>query len=376
MAKSHSGKNRRKKAGASEGRDELRLDAGGYDWGWPQREVVSANMELARRLGAAGFAGCAYGYIPNLNQPYLGLIGANLRGMTSALDLLREWVDLDGPNAINLEILVRQRNYTLSISQRPQLLRWRLRGIDSVHLPMILVTSLAKTLDTKNPFIDDLHLYSRRPVAPLWLTVGAVPEGRIRHDLVTHPQPVFGPMKDAIQLPGISVYREDEPRPPHSMIIEKKDREILSEPPAWLGDDMETPSTVAGTRERRLASSLAKTLHCLRRSNGGRALVSAVQAKGCATWQAEQAICNLRLIDHLPYEPKGKTKRLALIDALRAEVVEPASAPFDPAGFDPAAVIEQVRLDCGFLLRRVDEGRSLAEDLDGRLVRLRKLGYG
>jgi len=375
MAKSKS-KARRKADPSSEYREALRLDAGGYDWGIPHREAAAANMELARRLGAAGFAGCAYGHIQGLGEPFLALTGTDLPGMKSALSLLREWVTLDGPSGINIEMLVREHNYTVSISQRPQLLRWRLRGIDSVDQPMVFVTSLAKTLDTKSSFVDELLAYSRKPVAPIWIMVGAVPQALMRPDRVTHPQPVFCKMEDAIRLPGIGVYRKGEARPRDSMIMEPEDREERSRPPVGFGDEAETPSHVAEVRGRRLTSSFAKTIHVLRRSAQGQALVAAVQARGCAGWQVEQAVCNLRLIDHLPYEPKGKTKRLALIDALRSEIVEPASATFDPTNLPVEDILEQVRLDCGFLLRRIDEEHSLGDDLNARLGRLGALGYG
>jgi hypothetical protein len=375
MAKSRSS-GKKKADPSSDDREALRLDAGGYDWGIPHREVAAANMELARRLGAGGFGGCAYGHIQGLGEPFLALTGTHLPGMKSALSLLREWVALDGPSVINIEMLVREHNYTVSISQRPQLLRWRLRGIDSVDQPMVFVTSLAKTLDTKNAFIEELLAYSRKPVAPIWIMVGAIPPALMRPDLVMHSQPVLCKLEDAIRLPGIGVYRKGEARPRDSMIMEPEDRETRSKPPAGFGDEPETPSHVAEIRERRLASSLAKTIHVLRRSAQGQALVAAVKARGCADWQVEQAICNMRLIDHLPYEPKGKTKRLALIDALRSEVVEPASAVFDPTRLDVEAVLEQVRLDSGFLLRRIDENEPLGEDLNGRVDRLGALGYG
>ena len=63
--------------------------------GWPTTDMVIANMELSQRLAAGGFSGCGYGVVPD-NLPFVTLVGDNLRGMKSALALLKEWTTLSG----------------------------------------------------------------------------------------------------------------------------------------------------------------------------------------------------------------------------------------------------------------------------------------
>ena len=371
----NNGANRRKAEASKEG-DDLRQDAGGYDWGWPYRTAAVGNFELPQRFAAGGFAGCAYGLTAPNGPPFIALIGTEAQPMRSALALLRKWVDLDGPSAINLEVDVREHDYSVAISQRPETMRWRLRGIDSVDQSIVFGSSLIKTLDTKNPFLDDLATYSRKPIAPVLLTVGVVPRSTVKTDGVTHPTGFHPFMDEGILLPGVTVHQAGEARPRHSMIPDPEDATLKDGPPEWYGAEAKTAASVAKARERRLASSLAKTIHVLRKTSAGKALIARVGSHSCARWQIEQAVCNLRVPAYLAYEPKGKTKRLAMIDGLRHEVVEPATAVFDPIAVSVETVLEQVALDCAYLLRRIDADRPLDEALSDRCARLKTLGYG
>jgi hypothetical protein len=129
-------------------------------------------------------------------------------------------------------------------------------------------------------------------------------------------------------------------------------------------------------RQRRLKAALPKTLHVLRHREDGIALIDKAKAAGCAPWQAEQAICNLRIPDFLAYNPNGKVKRLSMLDSIRSVIVEPASALFKPDTIDIDAVVEQAALDAAFLVRRLDEGARVAGDLAGLNARLQELGHG
>lgn len=131
-------------------RDDLIRDAGGYDWGWPAIEMVMANMELSKRSAGGGFSGCGFGVVPD-GPPFMTLLGTNIRGMKSALSLVKEWTTLPGPNAIRIEIAFDGPGYVLAISQQADLLPWRVSGIDTVCQSPMMVTGHIKRMDTRHP---------------------------------------------------------------------------------------------------------------------------------------------------------------------------------------------------------------------------------
>lgn len=361
----------------SAARDALIADAGGYDWGWPAVEIVMANMELSKRLAAGGFSGCGYGIVPD-GPPFMTLLGSNIGKMRSALALLKEWTTLSGPNAIRIEIAFDGPGYVLAISQQADLLRWRVSGIDTVSQPLMMVTSHIKRMDSRHRTLDHLADYSEQPVAPLWLIVAEMPESMSRGG--GSRDYTFKPTWDnAILLPGIDVYRRPEDRPPRTMARTtaefdelKKDGPDRGWPPA-LDED---PVSVTNARERRLAASMPKTLHVLRNTDRGAALLAHAQASGYSIWQAEQAICNLRTAVFLSYQPSGAGKRLAMIDAVRRQVLEPASVDVDLAAISRDELDVQIGLDAGFLLRRLEPDRDVGRDAVDRVRRVRELGYG
>lgn len=175
-------------------------------------------------------------------------------------------------------------------------------------------------------------------------------------------------------LPGIEVHARPEDRPSDSMVVLESEipPEAERRPPA---DSSTDPASVARRRERRLLATMPKTVHVLRHRRDGRALVARCVSEGCAAWQVEQAVCNLRLEAHLSYQPRSKSKRLAMLDALRSKLVEPASTAFDPHSLLPETVLAQISLDAAFLLRRLEPDPPPPEDLAGRNARLGELGY-
>jgi hypothetical protein len=358
-------------------RDDLILDAGGYDWGWPAVSMVMANFELSQRLAAGRFNGCGYGTAPD-GSPFVTLVGDNIGGMKSALALLKEWTTLSGPSAIRLEIAYDGPGYVLAISQQIDLLRWRVLGIDTVHQPLVVVASHMKRMDSRHPTLEHLADYAQQPVAPLWLMVAEMPKtyalrGKSRE---------FGFVpnwENAILLPGIDIYRRPEDRPADTMArteAEFQARKERGPDPGWPPRSEQDSAGVARTRERRLAASMPKTLHVLRNTNRGAALLAHAQGSECAQWAAEQAICNLRSADFLDYQPSSTGKRLAMIEAVRRRVLEPASMEVDLTAISADQLMTQIGLDAAFLLRRLEPDRAIAASVGERVQRVRELGYG
>ncbi|QOW24822.1 hypothetical protein [Lysobacter sp. H23M47] len=374
MAKNRLKKKKKKKnVNPNKADRDLIRDAGGYDWGWPSVRMVSANPELIRRLRDAGFHGCGYGLLSENGPPFLALVGDNLAGMKSVLALMREWVDVVGPNAVKVEILLDGPGYVLTVSQQHSLLRWRLDGLNTSDHPLVVTMSITKRLDTRHPFLERLADYSRRPIAPLLLTVaGPPPNAKSRFGALdtTGFQPE---MEGSIMLPGIDVYAKPEDRPRDSMV--KLESEIPSPSERrWPPEQSVDAASVSRERERRLMATFPKTMHVLRHRNSTFSVLDQLRSRGCANWQVEQAICNLRLREHIPSNQTGN-KRLVILEQIRMEMIEHASMPFDASAFSLDDILHQISLDTAYVLRRVDSQQSLPNDLDARNARLRELGY-
>jgi hypothetical protein len=323
-----------------------------------------------------GFSACGYGVIPN-GLPFVSLFGDNLSGMKSALALMKEWTSMSGPNAIRIEIAYDGPGYVLAISQQIDLLRWRLSGIDTVRHPLMMSTSHIKRMDSRHSNLDQLADYAQQPVAPLWLVVNEMP--RDFAPAGGSRSYAFMPQWDnAILLPGIDIYRQLADRPANTMAKTEAEFEARTEGSGtdWPPEPAQDPASVAAMRERRLAASVPKTLHMLRSTNHGAALYTHGQALGCAKWQVEQAICNLRSADFLAYQPSSVRKRLAMIDAVRNRVLEPASEVIDFASIAVDKLTAQIALDAAYLLRRVEPDSAMAEAVADRIGRVRELGYG
>lgn len=358
-------------------RENLIKDAGGYDWGWPEVEIVLANMELSKRLSAGGFTGCGFGAVPD-SFPFMTLLGTNVRAMKSALALLNEWSTLSGPNALRIEVAFDGPGYVLAISQQVELLRWRASGIDTVRQPLMMVTSHIKRMDSRHPMLEQIAEYAEQPVAPIWLIVAELPETLARAD-GSRDYGFVPNWNNAILLPGIDVYRRLEDRPPHTMArteAEFDERKKEREDHQWPPPRDQDPASVARARERRLAASMPKTLHVLRNTGQGGALLLYGEALGCAKWQVEQAICNLRSAGFLAYTPNSTGKRLAMLDAIRGRVLEPASAEVDLASISTAELERQIGLDAAYLLRRLEPDEVMGETAAARIRRVQELGYG
>jgi len=368
-----------KKAGDRDAaKEELLRDAGGLDWGWPVREMVIGNNELTRRLMSGGFSGCGYGFIPPDGPPFISLFGENLQGMKSALALMKEWTSMSGPNAIRIEIAYDGPGYVLALSQRIDLLRWRLSGIDTVRQPLMMAISHIKRMDSRHPNLDLLAEYAQQPVAPLWLVVNEMPSSIARgggsHSYAFTPQ-----WDNAILLPGIEIYRNLDDRPADTMArteAEFKARGKAGPDASWPPKPEQDPASVAARRERRLAASMPKTLHVLRNSDRGATLLAYGKAIECASWQLEQAICNIRSANFLAYQPSSVGKRLSMIQEVRNRMLEPASMKVDLAGITVDQLTTQIAHDAAYLLRRLEPDGKIAETIVDRIRRLQELGYG
>lgn len=377
MAKkgNRSGKGRKAKStvAPNEARRELVRDGGGCDWGWPRLEMVASNPELSIRLAKGGFNGCGYGLVPNGGPPFISLMGDNEAGMKSAMALLRNWTEPFGPNAIRLEIAFDGPGYVLAISQQYDMLRWRLAGMDTARVPIVVTISHIKRLTSRHPMLGQLARYLRRPVAPVWLLSGTLPSS-IANSPGSQEMSLAPDWDSAIWLPGIDIYTDRTQRPFNSM-IRYEDEEGVDPPSDPLVHDT-APPALARDRDQQLWATLPKTMHTLRLAGRIDPIANQPALGGCGRWQIEQAICNLRLHDFVSYEPKSQARKFELLQSARQLVVEPASHILELSGYTATAVADQVALDAGYLLRRLEPDIEPPATLADRNQRLRTLGYG
>lgn len=369
------GKARKAKAAdaPNEARRELVRDGGGCDWGWPQLEMVASNPELSLRLAKGGFNGCGYGLVPNGGPPFISLMGDNPAGMKSAMELLKNWTEPFGPSAIRLEIAFDGPGYVLSISQQYDMLRWRLVGMDSARVPIVVTISHIKRMTSRHPMLGQLAEYAKRPVAPIWLLTAALPSA-IANSPGSKEMSVVPDWDTAIWLPGVDIYADRAQRPSNSMI--RYEDETTADPPSGPPGQDTAPPALARDREQQLWATLPKTMHTLRLAGRIDPLANQPPLSGCGRWQIEQAICNLRLHDFISYEPKSQARKFELLQSAREAVVEPASYILDLNGYAAADVADQIALDAGYLLRRLEPDSEPPATLADRNQRLRTLGYG
>jgi len=348
-------------------------DGGGHDWGWPSPSIVLGTTGLLERFAQGGFTGCGYGLLSHDGSPFLALMGERMEGMLSGLALLREWVDAAGPNALRIEILYDDPGYLISISPQRDLLAWRMRGLDSVADGLMMSVSIVKRFDTRHPNLDQLAEYARHPVAPVLLTVARIPSASAGRSGWSGTAAIDTFARNGILLPGIDVYMRPEDRPPDSMIRLTSEIPTGERRPFPPQPDVD-PAAIASRRDKRLLAAMPKTMHVLRHVGVGRSLVSRCAEAGIAGWQVEQAACNIRLPQHLAYQPRGRSKRAAMLEEVRRVLVEPASVPVDLDVLTPEAILEQVSLDAAFLLRRLEPEQAIPDGPEARSARLRELG--
>jgi len=153
-------------------------------------------------------------------------------------------------------------------------------------------------------------------------------------------------------------------------------KELTKTEPSWPPKPEHDPASVAAMRERRLAASMPKTLHVLRNTDRGAMLLAYGEELGCAKWQVEQSICNIRSIEFLSYHPSSVTKRLSMIEAVRNYVVEPASMNVDLERITVDELAKQIKLDAAYLLRRAEPHREITVSISECIRRIQELGYG
>lgn len=356
--------------------EEVVSDEGGYDYGLADGSAVLADQRLPQLLADAEVDGIGYGLMPPTELqrplPMLMLVGRQAAPLREAFTLMRNWHEEAGPGAIAVDIAFSGAGYVFALSQDWRALRWRLHGFDNVVQPEAFNIFWTKAIDTRNPFLDQLADYAANAIAPLFLGAAIADFSRgvpAEPDYLDDVAPLL--------IDKVDIFRTVDEIPPRHVL-----RHMPGLAPEVGGDEPDPTddrrerlgdgSALANRREWRLLSVMPKTVHVLRHSEEGQALLARFEAQGFDRWQIEQALANLELSGRAEQGDDPPASHWIEIVNLRPGFVEFASEPVDLARWTDAAIIEQVERDAGYLLRRVDEAPLPA--LGARQSRLKELG--
>lgn len=338
-------------------------DEGGFDYGWPDTNVALADPLFIDLLIRADVNAIGYALIrgPNgVTTPMLLLTGAQEGPLREVFDLFACWQLLSGPGAIQIEIAFDGPGFRIAVLPDARALRWRCCGFGNVSRPDTFNLAWVKVIDTRSDFLDSLADYGRGPFAPVYLGAAiAQTDG--------DGQPYACDLDDVprLLLPTIQIHRRREDIPAGSFLAggNAEDDNIPS--------DVD-PARVAAQRAWRLPSIMPKTIHVLRHTEPGCQLVDCLALEGVARWQVEQAVANLRLAALAEVEAPPHSHWQT--HSLRLGHIELAEQAVDLGAMTIADIVDQIRRDTRFLLRRIGSNPA-AETLAAGQAGLREAGY-
>ena len=366
--------------------EQIAEDAGGYDYGCADGHMLIANNRHAELLGEAGVFGIAYGVIEGGDHPLpmLLLVGRERAPLFEAFAHMRRWAETGGPNAISLEICYMGEGYIVTLTEDSRSLEWRLRGFGNVAEPNAFHLTWVKPIDTRGPQVEDLADYTASPIAPAYLGAALARSGA---GFEAIPEPI-GEVSPLL-IGGLRVYRSVDEVPDTSPMREivahiEADSEGM-DPSADDGDAAGTeeapretekrPASSARTAERRewrLRSIMAKTVHQLRHSAEGIAIVARFEAQGYDRWQIEQALANLNLAAKAGNDEDSPLTDWVAVEELRLGYLEMASEAVDLGRWRDGEIADQIARDSAYLLRRIDDAGGVMGNMQARL---RDLGF-
>ena len=345
--------------------EDIAEDEGGFDYGWPEANVALADPLFSNLLMRAEVNAIGYALVRGPDggvTPMLLLTGAHEKPLREVFSLFARWQWLSGPGAIHIEIAFDGSGFRIAVLPDARSLRWRCCGFGNVSRPDTFNLAWVKGIDTRSDFLDSLADYSRGPFAPVYLGAAiAQTDG--------DGQPYACALDDVprLLLPTIQIHRRHEDIPARSFLAggNAGDENIPS--------DVD-PVLVATQRAWRLPSIMPKTIHVLRHTASGRQLVDGVAAEGAARWQVEQAIANLRLAALAEVGETPPHSHWIETHSLRLGHIELAVQAVDLEAMTIADILDQIRRDTRFLLRRIGSTPA-AETLAAGQAGLREAGY-
>lgn len=345
--------------------DDIAEDEGGFDYGWPETNLALADPLFSNLLMQAECNAIGYDVIRGADGatvPMLLLTGTKDEPLREVFALFERWQELSGPGAVHLEIALDAVGYRIAVLPDPRSLRWRCCGFGNISRPDTFNLAWVKVIDTRSDFLDSLVDYCRGPFAPVYLGA-AVAETKSDGELC------LSEVDDSLRLllPSIHIYSRPEDIPIGSFLVAGNTDD---DDPATVPD----PSIVAAQRAWRLPSITPKTIHVLRHTDQGLRLVERLSQNGVARWQVEQAIANLRLAALADFGDQPPQSHWMETHSLRLGHIELADEAVDLDAFAFAEILDQIRRDARFLLRRISDVPPPVT-LDACQIALGELGY-
>jgi hypothetical protein len=353
----------------------------GFDYGLENRIALLTAPDFNNNLRAANVIACAYGFKHsdeiNAPVPIISLVATRADLLKEAFLQFKSWIDATGPDAIRVEILYSEEGYYISFGPDAKHLSWRTIGLDQTVDPLIWTLTYIKTIDTRNPFIDQLADNARLPVAPV-IVAGAEYTGSERLGHVPSPhdmRPIPGcPELFLLQLP---VYKTTVEVPRESGLMARTDvssKETLASARESYDQQATTPEKVFRHRERCIASLMPMTLHMLRRFKPLRAKIYALaEVTEFQPWQLEQAVVNQRIWSLIAPAAQSRMQKPKELFGEISSLIELDRPNWLGLASDHEAIIKQAQRDLRVLLKGL--GLPRPQDITECQRQLEKNGY-
>jgi hypothetical protein len=342
----------------------------GLDYGIARTTAVMTEPVFNDQMRKADIIACAYGEmgVAGISRvvPCISMVARNPGSLKEAFQQFHAWIQATGPGALKVEILYSREGYYIAFGPEYKHAMWRTVGIDQFVNPMFFGMTYIKTIDTRNPLLDALAEYSKRPFAPIML-LGAHYTGKNPQPASPNPaeiQPIDG-CPDLL-LYNLPVYKTKEEVPEYSglhVMTSKPTKEELEKSRAEYEQRMTSPEEASLNRERGLATLMPVTLHMLRTYPPLREKLAVLEAQGVARWQIEQAIINQRLWSQVVPERRVRLQNQNDLYRTLASFTELDTPSWDTLADDQAAILGQILRDARALLKRIKAStpRDLAD---------------
>lgn len=352
----------------------------GYDYGFDQRSTVMTSPLFNDEMRRADIIACAYGQIsaPGVASvvPCISMVARHPEPLTNAFKQFHAWIEATGPDALKVEILYSQDGYYIAFGPDYQHAMWRTVGIDQFVSPSFFGVTYIKTIDSRNPFLDELARYAESPISPIKVVgahfTGSRPDGpapkpsEIQEipdcpDLVLFNLPVY---KTKAEVPEFSGLRA---------VASKPTKEEQTESRKEFEQMTTGPEAANSSRERRMTALMPVTIHMLRTYSPLKERLEALQKRGVARWQIEQAVLNQRLWSQVKPERRVRLQNANDLNHAIEQFFELDTPNWDAVAGDQETILDQIFRDARALLKKI--GASAPDTLEKCQKELIARGY-
>jgi hypothetical protein len=352
----------------------------GFDYGLDRPTTIMTPPVFEEEMRRANIIACAYGQMsaPGVGSvvPCISMVARHPEPLTKAFKQFHAWIEATGPDALKVEILYSRDGYYIAFGPEYRHAMWRTVGVDQFISPTFFGVTYIKTIDSRNSFLDDLAQYAKSPVAPIKL-LGACFTGSHPNGPAPNPSEIQ-PVSDCPELLlfNLPVYKTKAEVPEFSGL------RIMAAGPTNEGQvksykefEQRTmgPEDANRSRERRLAALMPVTIHMLRTYPPLQEKLKALQKRGVARWQIEQAVVNQRLWSQVMPEQRARLKNANDLYRAIEQFAELDTPTWDVIADDQEAIFGQIFRDARVLLKKI--GTSAPDTLEDCQKQLTARGY-